>query len=138
MVGNENEAPIRRRAEELAGRSAFFARLLEAARSHPEPFRLAEDGEGLDLGADNRVQGRPNRARLKAFSLPTGRLAVFFYKPSLLPFSRDRYGYGGRVFDPAGVPPEEIRQWLDFLAAGMPPDRRPDNLLRGFPYDVPR
>lgn len=123
--------------EKLSG-TMFFSRVLDAIRSHPDPFSLDPDLEGLDVGAENRIDGKPNRARFKMFPLSAGRLAVFFYKPSLLHYSRDRFSYGGRVFDAATVGDGDIRTWLDFLAAGMPPDRRPEKLLRGFPYDVPR
>jgi hypothetical protein len=136
MIGNEKQSEVRKRMEELSG-SPFYSRVLEAVRTHPQKFSLAADLEGLDLSADNEVNGKPNRARFKLFPLSTGRLAIFFYKPSLLHYSRDRFGYGGRVFAGDAISDDDIRDWLDFLAAGMPPDRRPDKLLRGFPYDVP-
>lgn len=137
MLENETENGVSKRKEALASKSPFFLKVWEFVRDHQERFTVAPDREGLDIGAGNRVQGKPNRARLKVFCLTERKAAVFFYKPSLLPFSRDRFGYGGRVFDPKTIDENEILQWLDFLAEGMPPDGRPGKLLRGFPYDVP-
>lgn len=138
MLGNDDRTDVRKRIDELCSLSPFFETVLSLAREHREPFAIDPELEGLDLHAENRVKERPNRARFKLFFLSTGRLAIFFYKRSLLPYSRDRFSYGGRVFDPKVVAGSEITNWLDFLAAGMPPDHRPGKLLRGFPYDVPQ
>ena len=137
MLENLTENSVSKQKEVLASKSPFFLKVWELVRDHPERFTVAPDREGLDIGAGNRVQGKPNRARLKVFYLTDRKAAVFFYKPSLLPFSRDRFGYGGRVFDPETIEGYEILQWLDFLAEGMSPNGRPGKLLRGFPYDVP-
>ena len=137
MLVNETLLPVRQRMTELAKESPFFHRIETLVRSHPARFQLATDRHGLDLGVDNPVAGRPNRARCKVFPLGKAKLAIFFYKPSLLPYSRDRFGYGGRLFDPGSVTDGEIGEWLDFVAEGLLTNRRPARLLRGFPYDVP-
>ena len=81
--------------------------------------------------------GIPNRARMKIFSPKPGHTLVFFFKKSLVPYSRDRYSYGGLDLRASSVEPQEIAAWLDFLTSGFHPDKRPENLRRAFPYEIP-
>lgn len=74
---------------------------------------------------------------MKIFSPKSGHTLVFFFKKSLVPFSRDRYSYGGLDLRGSTVEPQEIRAWLAFLASGFHPDQRPEKLRRAFPYEIP-
>jgi hypothetical protein len=62
---------------------------------------------------------------------------VFFFKKSLVPYSRDRYSYGGQDLRAPSVEAQEIAAWLAFLTSGFHPDKRPENLRRAFPYEIP-
>jgi hypothetical protein len=134
---NLDQSVVRERMAALDGQADFYARVRDIMQAHPAPFLVAPDRAGLDFGVENKVAEHANRARVKIFPLAGAKFAVFFYKPSLLTWSRDRFGYGGRVFEPGKVTDMEIRSWLDFVAEGLPPERRPADLMRGFPYDVP-
>ena len=76
--------------------------------------------------------GIPNRARMKIFSPKPGHTLVFFFKKSLVPYSRDRYSYGGLDLRAPSVEPQEIAAWLDFLTSGFHPDKRPENFAARF------
>ena len=111
------------------------AAAMEAA---PEPFEIEVDAAGLEVRACAVLpSGVPNRARLKIFSPRPGHTLVFFYKKSLVPYSRDRYSYGGIDLKDGTVNPEDIREWIAFVSSGFHPDRRPTQLRRAFPYEIP-
>jgi hypothetical protein len=74
---------------------------------------------------------------MKIFSPKSGHTLVFFFKRSLVPYSRDRYSYGGLDLRAPLVEPQEISAWLDFLSSGFRPDKRPENLRRAFTYEIP-
>jgi hypothetical protein len=109
-----------------------------AVEARPEPFDIETGGKGLEVVARAPLQsGLPNRARMKVFSPKPGHTLVFFFKKSLVPFSRDRYSYGGQDVRGASAEPREIAAWLDFLSSGFHPDKRPAKLRRAFPYEIP-
>jgi hypothetical protein len=109
-----------------------------AAEASADPFEIETSGTGLEISARAPLpNGIPNRARLKIFSPTAGHTLVFFYKKSLVPYSRDRYSYGGLDLRAPGVEPQEITAWLDFLTSGFHPDKRPEKLRRAFPYEIP-
>ena len=112
--------------------------VVAALEASPQPFELEPGVVGLDVAARTPLaNGLPNRARMKIFSPKVGHTLVFFYKKSLVPYSRDRYSYGGLDLRGASVEPEEISAWLDFLSSGFHPDKRPPKLRRAFPYEIP-
>jgi hypothetical protein len=102
------------------------------------PFAVETSGAGLEIAARAPLpNGIPNRARMKIFSPKPGHTLVFFFKKSLVPYSRDRYSYGGLDLRAPSVEPQEIIAWLDFLTSGFHPDKRPERLRRAFPYEIP-
>jgi hypothetical protein len=110
-------------------------RALEAAH---ESFEIAPDAAGLEVAARSTlVNGLPNRARMKVFSPRPGHTLVFFFKTSQVPYSRDRYSYGGVDIRASSAKGNEIAGWIDFLNSGFHPDKRPENLRRAFPYEIP-
>ena len=112
--------------------------VVAALEASPYTFEIDTSGVGLDIAARAPLpNGIPNRARMKIFSPKVGHTLVFFYKKSLVPYSRDRYSYGGLDLRAASVEPQEIAAWLDFLASGFHPDKRPEKLRRAFPYEIP-
>lgn len=118
-----------------------FADVMSVAKDRSEAIAVENGGETLDLAFKNNIEdtGLPNRARIKFFypGESKGKMAVFFYKSSLLPYSRDRFGYGGEVFAPKAIDSERIKGWFEFAASGFHIEKRPTKWMRGFPYDVP-
>jgi hypothetical protein len=97
-----------------------------------------ENASGLDVIFCNEVHGLPNRARMKFFALPgQGRMAVFFYKKSLLPHSADRFSYGCCMFPEGGAEEAGMRAWVEYGASGFDAGKRPPRWMRGVPFDVP-
>ena len=112
--------------------------MVAAAQASLSPFEIETSGAGLEVVARAPLpNGIPNRARMKVFSPKPGHTLVFFYKKSLVPYSRDRYSYGGIDLRTESVEPQEIASWLDFLTSGFHPDKRPEELRRAFPYEIP-
>ncbi len=114
--------------------------LLDLAGSHPDGYEFRPDRSDFEFAALREVDGRPNRAMLKIFTIADGPLrgqaAVFFYKRSQVPFSRDRFSYGV-VTLPPGAGPGEVAGWLDFASGGFDPEARPSRLRLAFTFTVP-
>jgi hypothetical protein len=109
-----------------------------AVEASCEPFEIDAGGAGLEIVARAPLpNGIPNRARMKIFCPKPGHTLVFFFKKSLVPYSRDRYSYGGLDLRTPSADPGKIAAWLGFLVSGFHPDKRPENLRRAFPYEIP-
>ncbi len=111
--------------------------LLEGVASAPETFVLDPGAAGIDWSVENRVRGLPNRARIKCWSPKEGTLLVWFYKRSALPWSVDRFSYGGVLVGRERVPPAAIDAWLRYQVGGFHPEQRPPGIRRSFPFDLP-
>jgi hypothetical protein len=128
------EVKIRAESEASPVARAVYA----AAEASPEPFEVSLETTGFEIRACAFLpNGLPNRARLKIFSPKPGHTLVFFYKKSLVPYSRDRYSYGGIDLRTPEVDDAEIAAWLDFISSGFHPEKRPAQLRRAFPYEIP-
>jgi hypothetical protein len=118
-----------------------MAGLLDALKDDPSPFSVQDKGEGLVFASEKPVDGRPNRARVKVFTVTDGpmknRRAVFFYKESLVPFSHDRHSYGVCLPPTSGPAPADVRAWLRFATTGFDPAERPESLRLAFAFTVP-
>lgn len=109
-----------------------------AAEASPQSFRAFLGSAGFELASCLPEPGLPpGRARMKVFSPKPGQTVVFFYKKSLVPYSRDRYSYGGIDLRASLPEPQEVEAWLAFLSSGFHPGRRPPGLRRAFPYEIP-
>ncbi len=104
----------------------------------PEVFELDPAREGFDVRCDTVLEGKPNRARLKAFVPKPGILVVFLYKDSQVPFSDDRFSYGALVIKQKVLPEDELDAAVAYAATGLHPERRPAAVRRTFPFTVPR
>jgi len=138
MIQNHNQPAVtaKLRAEVEAHTIAGVA--AEAVEAAAHPFEIETSGAGLEVVARAPLpNGLPNRARMKIFSPKPGHTLVFFFKKSLVPYSRDRYSYGGLDLRAPSVEVQEIAAWLDFLTSGFHPDKRPENLRRAFPFEIP-
>jgi hypothetical protein len=138
MIRNQVQSTIAAKLSAEAQASPVAAAVAAAAEASPDPFDVEVSGVGLEIVAGAPLpSGIPNRARMKIFSPKEGHALVFFYKKSLVPYSRDRYSYGGIDLRPPAVEPQEAAAWLSFLSSGFHPDQRPDKLRRAFPYEIP-
>ena len=138
MIANRAQLIVAEKLSSEAAVHPLAGAVAVAAGASAEPFEVEAMGAGLEVVARTPlVNGLPNRARMKIFSPKPGHTLVFFFKKSLVPYSRDRYSYGGLDMRTPSVETREIAAWLDFLASGFHPDKRPENLRRAFPYEIP-
>jgi hypothetical protein len=137
MIQNLTQPAVTMKLEEVKA-SPIASAVAAAAAVCGDPFEIEESGAGLEVVAHAPLPNDiPNRARMKIFSPKPGHTLVFFFKKSLVPYSRDRYSYGGLDLHTPSAEPREIAAWLAFLTSGFHPDKRPENLRRAFPYEIP-
>jgi hypothetical protein len=138
VIQNRVQPAVAEKLSAEAGASPIAGAVAAAAEASAHPFEIETSGAGLEIVARAQLSnGLPNRARMKIFSPKPGHTLVFFFKKSLVPYSRDRYSYGGFDLRAPSVEPQQIAAWLDFLTSGFLPDKRPENLRRAFPYEIP-
>ena len=138
MIRNQHEPDVTAKLRAEIEAHTIAGAAAAAAEAAPVPFDIETSGVGLELAARAPLpSGLPNRARMKIFSPKPGHTLVFFFKKSLVPYSRDRYSYGGLDLRAPSVEAAEIAAWLEFLTSGFHPDKRPANLRRAFPYEIP-
>jgi hypothetical protein len=95
---------------------------------------------GMEVRFLNDVNGMPNRARLRVCFPAEGKCVLFFYKKSSIPYSRDRFSYGGVVIDSRSTgrfDELDVQQWIEFLSSGLQPQHRPATLKKSLPYTIP-
>ena len=95
---------------------------------------------GIELRFLNEVHGLPNRGYLRIFFPAESKCVLFFHKKSTVPFSHDRFSYGGVVIDERSIQrfnDQDVIEWVLFLKGGLPPDLRPKTLKKSIPYTVP-
>jgi len=141
MITNRNESAAARDLERCRAEIPASAALLAVLEGHPDDFEYRPVESGFDFACRREVDGRPNRAVVKVFTIPDGPMkgqaAAFFYKGSQVPFGRERFSYGVCIIPGADASPEEMKGWLDFAASGFDPDIRPPKLRRAFTFTVP-
>jgi hypothetical protein len=95
---------------------------------------------GMEFRFLNEVNGVPNRGWLRIYFPAEGKCLLFFHKKSAVPFSRDRFSYGGVVIDARSAgrfDDRDVEEWIEFLLQGLPPRLRPKSLKKSLPYTVP-
>lgn len=95
---------------------------------------------GIELRFLNEVKGMPNRAHLRIFFPNDTKCVLFFHKKSSIPFSRDRFSYGGVVIDHRSVgrfQQCDVDEWIEFLGSGFQPGLRPKTIKKSLPYTIP-
>ena len=138
MFVNKAQPQIEEKIRAESEASPVVRAVSAAVEVSPEPFAVGLEGAGFEVRACAFLpSGLPNRARMKIFSPKPGHTLVFFYKKSLVPYSRDRYSYGGIDLRTPEAPEAEVGEWLAFVSSGFHPDKRPANLRRAFPYEIP-
>ena len=138
MIQNQTQPAVATKLGSEVEANPIARAVAAAAEASTDPFEIEASGAGLEVvGRAPLPESIPNRARMKILSPKAGHTLVFFFKKSLVPFSRDRYSYGGLDLRKSSVEPHEIAAWLDFLTSGFHPDKRPENLRRAFPFEIP-
>ncbi len=141
MIQNLREPQVFYRVQQ--GKEDLFtaASLINGIVEVEEPFSMRLESPGIEFQALSPVGTHPNRAVLKIFRIDAGplegRTAVFFYKKSRIPWSRDRHSYGVCLLAPSGPTPGEVEEWIDFAATGFHPQHRPSRLRQAFTFTVP-
>lgn len=102
-------------------------RLVEGA------WQIEARSESIDVQV-RAGEERITRCLLKLYVTEEGKLGAFFFKRSLLPYSRNRYSYGHVVCIPDDA---DLDRWLAYLASGLHPDMRPPRLRRAATDTVP-
>ena len=103
-------------------------------------FDLHECESGVEIHLKNEIRGNPNRGYLRIFFPADSKCVLFFHKKSLVPFSRDRFSYGGIIIDERSKSRYgelDAMAWIDFLDSGLHPAKRPLSLKKSIPYSIP-
>lgn len=138
MLLNASEERVIEKIRAESEANPLVVAVSAAVAAFPGDFEVVAEGAGLEVRACGYLEGGlPNRARMKVFSPKPGHTLVFFYKKSLVPYSRDRYSYGGFDLRSSDVQEQDIAEWVVFLSSGLHPEKRPANLRRAFPYEIP-
>jgi len=138
MILNLSEAQVEKKVRSETETNPVLQGLLSAVETSPDPFEVDAEATGVELQTRASAdRGTPDRARMKIFSPKPGHTLIFFYKKSLVPYSRDRYSYGGIELKTPQVNESDVAEWLVFLASGFHPEKRPTQLRRAFPYEIP-
>ena len=125
-----------RNVERFPAIKIFF----RALKDRDLKFDLYKTLNGAELRLLNEVKGMPNRAHLRIFFPNETKCVLFFHKKSSIPFSRDRFSYGGVVIDQRSSGRFEaldVERWIDFLVSGFQPGLRPSTLKKSLPYTIP-
>ena len=138
MILNRAEAQVETKVRSESETNPALQGLLAAVESCAEKFEVVAEATGVELRPRASAERAAlDRARMKVFSPKPGHTLIFFYKKSLVPYSRDRYSYGGIELRTAQVSESGVAEWLAFLASGFHPEKRPTQLRRAFPYEIP-
>ncbi|HPR63437.1 MAG TPA: hypothetical protein PK014_04390 [Thermoanaerobaculia bacterium] len=138
MITNEKDGPIAGILTQVQD-DTLASRIVNLVKHSAEPWELVPTTKGYEISCSNQVGDLPNRARIKIFRPEAALLVIFFYKKSNVPWSRDRFAYGGIEVGPDDSAPsdDQIQAWLIFAESGFSPESRPPDLIRLFPYDIP-
>ena len=137
MIANLDDLTVQLKiSTELADHDILNA-VLEATKKCELEFRVDSDASGIEFVATNEVKGAPNRGRMKIFFPAGKKLVAMFYKKSAVPYSRDRFSYGGVQAMPTTVLNADIPSWLTYLHSGFHPEKRPSKLQPTLPYTLP-
>lgn len=140
MITNlENESVQQKIGSETG--NAIIKSIFDHISNVQGKYVIETEASGLEFMSTAEIRGFPNRCRLKVFKPEDNKIMAWFYKPSAVHFSRDRYSLGGVVLDEDQVDPgsigKSVDQWLVWLDSGLDPKERPDNWKSAVPYDIP-
>ena len=136
MLTNANDPDAKAKGDALVA-LPVLGPILNLAEGSGLALRLVSGASHLELAGVSPVGGLPNRALMKVFPIGPGRCAAFFYKRSLVPFSRDRFAYGAVIVEESRLDPTAAESWFRWLDSGFHPDHTPSNVKRAFAFTVP-
>ncbi len=141
MINNIENEKVRQKVDSEISENDAVRTIYELVNQVIRPYGINPDAGGLEFTSTTEIRGFPNRCRIKIWQPEENKLMAWFYKPSAVHFSRDRYSLGGVVWDlreiDLGKVREEVDEWLAWLDSGLDPGTRPRNWLSAFPYDIP-
>jgi len=117
-----------------------LSKLLDQLGKQEVPLEVRPCQQGVEFRFQNESNGIPNRGYLRIFFPLETKCVLFFHKKSSVPYSRDRFSYGGVVIDARSAgrfSDEDVVEWIEFLWSGLQPKSRPASLKKSFPYTVP-
>ena len=115
--------------------ASLFAAMEEQGRVAARPCL-----DGVEFRFLNKVHGLPNRCYLRVYFPNDSKCVLFFHKKSSVPFSHDRFSYGGIVIDMRSTErfgADDVKEWALFLKSGLQPYLRPKTLKKSIPYTIP-
>lgn len=141
MIRNLDRSDVVSKVEAEKASNQAVARIFDYVARSEGTYEIDPKAGGLEFISTSIVKGHPNRCRMKVWQPARDQLLVWFYKKSAVPHSRDRFSYGGIVWDLTKVDLEkvdsEIASWLAWLDSGLNPDKRPADWISAFSYDIP-
>ncbi len=141
MINNLEADGVQVKIDTETGSNPIVKAIYDHIASKEGGYGVVPEVSGLEFSSTTEVMGFPNRSRVKVFEPESDKLMAWFYKPSAVQFSRDRYSLGGVVWELSKVDQanigSEIDQWLTWLDSGLSPDSRPDAWKSAVPYDIP-
>jgi hypothetical protein len=95
---------------------------------------------GVELRFLNKIRQTPNRAYLRIYFPTPSKCVLFYHKKSSVPFSHERFSYGGIVVDVRSLlrfDLQDVDEWVQFLKGGLNPAQRPKSIKKSIPYTIP-
>lgn len=117
-----------------------LARMFELIDRKQLEMEIRSCEKGIEFRFKNEINGIPNRGWLRICFPAETKCLLFFHKKSSVPFSRDRFSYGGVVIDERSTSrfdDGDIEEWIQFLQNGLLPKARPRSLKKSLAYTVP-
>ncbi|HSE43671.1 MAG TPA: hypothetical protein VLH08_23115 [Acidobacteriota bacterium] len=114
--------------------------LLQITNQRGTEFDFHRCAQGAELHLKNKILDHENRGYLRVFFPSRSKCVLFFHKKSQVPFSRDRFSYGGVVIDEKSSSRYtivDVEEWYEFLHSGLQPGKRPSTLKKSIPYTIP-
>ncbi len=141
MINNLDADGVRQKIETETVKNDAVHAICDNIANMATSYGINPEASGLEFTSTTEVRGFPNRCRMKIFEPEENRLMAWFYKPSAVHFSRDRYSLGGVVWELDKVDllsiGKDVNEWLYWLDSGLDPEKRPGNWKSAVPYDIP-
>ena len=141
MINNLDTQGVRDKIQSETSGNAAVKAIFDTVSTNAGAYGIDPASGGLEFTSTTVVMDHPNRCRLKVWQPAENQLLAWFYKRSAVPHSRDRFSYGGIVWDLGKVDlsmvAPEIESWLEWLDSGLNPEKRPQGWIGSFTYDIP-
>ena len=141
MINNLDAEGVKEKIASETTANPAVKTIYECAATHHRSYDIEPRAGGLELTSTTPIKGHPNRCRLKVWQPEPSQLLAWFYKRSVVPHSRDRFSYGGIVWELATVDLSkvgmEVDSWLEWLDSGLNPEKRPPSWISAFSFDIP-